>query len=406
MKKILLLIIFFISVTGCEDAPIVNINKEELFTLSFGRMENQIDLFQIEGVPFNKKNLIYMRDGKIYISNGNVSKVMEFTAYGDLVSLLYNSSYNTKPFILSSGDEAELTNRLAQEYPFINIGNIAIDGQKNLYVVDEVPREQREYDENNLSEYFQRVLRFNKYGELIDFFGQEGVGGRGTPFPYIDNIFISSRNELVVVTKTSNNLNNNVLDNNYIIFWFSNNGDILYKFELSSGNMPSVETLIPCIDKIVIDYNNREVVIMVSYLEKIIEESTGMYDLKSNKLQRIYHYSPEKKGFIKEITIPDTLKQQEWVGMEEGMLPLYDFIGITINGYYFLLRPQDQNQKSLLILDNNGNIHTVRNILINDSDIYYNNLYLSRKGIIIGLLCYFRQAKVVWWRSDKLISEF
>ena len=125
MKKILFIILILNIFNACEEAHVVNLNQEELFTMSLGRMEDQIDLFQIEGVPFNKKNLIYMRDGKIYISNGNVSKVMEFTAFGDLVFLLYDSTVNTKPFILSLDNGIDLTNRLAREYPFIETSNIA-----------------------------------------------------------------------------------------------------------------------------------------------------------------------------------------------------------------------------------------------------------------------------------------
>jgi hypothetical protein len=405
MKKILFIIIILLALNACEKVPLVNLNQEELFALSFGRMENQIDLFQIEGVPFNKSNLIYMRDGKIYISNGNVSKVMEFTAYGDLVFLLYNRFLNTKPFILSSDDIVDLTNRLAREYPFLDISHIEVDTQKNLYVVDKVPKEQREYNADNNTEYFERILRFNKYGELVDFFGQEGVGGRGTPFSYIEGIFISSNDELVVISKNPSNLYSNIPTHNYMIYWFSNNGDILYKIELNSNNMPREEFLIPCIDNIAIDYNNKEIVIMVSYLQKVIDDSTGMFDLVSRKMQRIYHFSLEQNAFVKEINIPDTGKRQEWVGVDDTVLPSYEFIGITIHGYYFLIRPEGQNQHSLLILDKNGNISSIRNILVDDSEIFYKDLYLSRKGIIIGLLCYFREAKIVWWRSDKLLPE-
>ncbi len=408
MKKILFIILILNVFNACEEAPIVNLNQEELFTMSLGRMEDQIDLFQIEGVPFNKRNLIYMRDGKVYISNGNVSKIMEFTAYGDLVFLLYDSTVNTKPFILSLDNRIDLTNRLAREYPFIETSNIAIDGQKNLYVVDKVPEEQIEFDEENNTEYFERVLRFNKYGELIDFFGQEGVGGRGTPFPYIEDIYISSNDELVVISKNPANLFLNLPTYKYIIYWFSNNGELKFKIEIGSENIPKEDLLIPCIDNIVIDYNNKEIVIMTSYLQKVIEESTGMYDLVSEETQRIYHYSLEENAFVKLVEIPDYGKKQEWVGRVEDniVVPSYEFIGITSSGYYFLIRPESQDQHSLLVLNRDGSINSVRNIMMDDSEIFYKNLYLSRKGIIIGLLCYFREAKVVWWRSDKLISDF
>ena len=58
------------------------LNREELFSLQIGKMDNQIDLFQVGGVMAGAKNRIYMRDGLFYLANGNSAKIMELSSYG------------------------------------------------------------------------------------------------------------------------------------------------------------------------------------------------------------------------------------------------------------------------------------------------------------------------------------
>ena len=102
---------------------------------------------------------------------------------------------------------------------------------------------------------------------------------------------------------------------------------------------------------IVIDYNTKEIVIMISYLEKLVDESTGMFDVISQKKQRIYHFSLEENAFVKVINIPDPRKRQEWIGSNDAVMPSYEFIGVTVHGYYFLIRPEDQNQQCFGLQD-------------------------------------------------------
>src|SRR6056297_1206998 len=81
----LLLVSLFLS---CEaDQPVV-LEKEALFRIELGKMEDQIDIFEVGGVAQPKKNVVDMVDGSVFVANGNANKVMEFTSFGDLISLI------------------------------------------------------------------------------------------------------------------------------------------------------------------------------------------------------------------------------------------------------------------------------------------------------------------------------
>ncbi len=85
------------SLVGCARTGIEHLVGEELFSLSLGRLEDQIDLFQPEGMTMDRTNRIAMRDGLFYVANGNAGKIMIFTSYGDLIFLLYNPKTNPRP---------------------------------------------------------------------------------------------------------------------------------------------------------------------------------------------------------------------------------------------------------------------------------------------------------------------
>ena len=71
--------------------------SSELFSLSMGKMEDQIDLFQFENAMVERANSITMRDGWFYVANGSAGKIMVFSSYGDLIFLLYNPQTNPAP---------------------------------------------------------------------------------------------------------------------------------------------------------------------------------------------------------------------------------------------------------------------------------------------------------------------
>ena len=64
--------------------------REDLFALALGRAEDGIDLFARDGAIGSARTSVAMRDGFVYIANGPAGKVMEFSSFGDLLSIAYD----------------------------------------------------------------------------------------------------------------------------------------------------------------------------------------------------------------------------------------------------------------------------------------------------------------------------
>jgi len=186
-KSILILIITVFATSSCLDKTSAMLEKKTLFSLSMGKAEDQIDLIQIPGIPFNKKSRLVMKNGLFYVSNGNTGKIMEFTSYGDIINLYYNPVMNPEPFILTpvTGNQT-VSNRRAFPYPFRNIGEVEVAGDGELLVDDEVSPERVEKDKKTGSILNRIVLRFSKEGKLLDYLGKKGLEGQLSP---IINIF-------------------------------------------------------------------------------------------------------------------------------------------------------------------------------------------------------------------------
>ena len=76
--------------TGCSGSTYSTLEKEQLFSLPIGKMEDQLDVYYDGVSSFNDKIRVLMQDGIIFIANGRGLKVMEFSSYGDILSLYYN----------------------------------------------------------------------------------------------------------------------------------------------------------------------------------------------------------------------------------------------------------------------------------------------------------------------------
>ncbi|HUX20694.1 MAG TPA: hypothetical protein VMW69_05595, partial [Spirochaetia bacterium] len=186
---------------GCNSKKTVDLQMKTLFNLSLGKAEDQLDLLELPGVPATQKTRIFMRDGLFYIGNGNADKVMEFSSYGDILSLIYNPVTNPQPFLLQSNIQKDtISTKEAHAYPLRHVGEIAVTQDKTLLIEDQVPVERQEFDKKLNAMLSSVVLRFRDDGTLIDYIGQEGVGG--TPFPYIERIQSNSHGEIEVICRT------------------------------------------------------------------------------------------------------------------------------------------------------------------------------------------------------------
>jgi len=393
---ILTLVISTLVFFSCSEPVIQELSREELFTLKLGKMEDQIDLFLYDGTLSNWNTSVYMRDGLFYIANGNSSKVMEFSSYGDLLFLLYNPERNPEPVsLIVKGDQEANSTRMAVSYPFNNIGSLVVDSQKRIYIEDEVPAE-RQVKDKELDVMLNRLIyRFDRHGKFIDFIGQEGVGG--TPFCYIESIQITEADELVVVCRSMGK---------WLIFWFSSAGNMLYEVEIDQKHLPLPdEEAIPSLSKIFADLKDPVLHLMLYYYREKVDEATKVKSTVSNFAACIYRLNLEtgryEEGYV---AVPHNGERIERIGSSEISVdnPSYELIGLNNLGFYYLMRRESNNLFQFLLLTKSGKVAVRRYLVMEDSDLYFKALNLSASGILYSLLGEERGVKVTWWRSDRL----
>ena len=399
MKIRYISILFSLLLLGsCATKELEELAPEELFSVQIGKMDNQIDLFQINGVMAGAKNRIYMRDGLFYIANGNSAKIMELSSYGDLIFLIYNPQENPPPISFSSNESEGLAaTRKAVAYPLRRIGELVVDSNKRLYIEDAVS-EERQVKDSELNVLLDRVvLRFDRHGSLIDFIGQEGVGG--TPFPYIDSLYITDRDELVVICRTPRF---------WHVYWYSPGGVLLYQVDIDQEHLPDYEEeAVSSLGKIVPDRGDPVLYLIIYFSLQALDEPANIASSVGGYSTRIYRLSLASGRYEGFVEVPPDGTRKERVGTHEVEVtaPSFELLGVNSKGFLFLLRREDANLFQLLILDSRGNEQARRYIVMEDSELYYKEVRLSARGIVYALLGEEYEAKIVWWRSDRLARE-
>jgi hypothetical protein len=408
LNLILLITLIFMLVSSCNSGQLTStLSTEELFTISLGKMEDQFDFFVNNNTPFMGINKHYLDEKLFYIVNGNANKVMQYSPFGYLMLLLYNPQFNTVPVLLKKDDPDQtkkISNRKAVAYPFNELGAIAVDMNKNMFIQDKVPESQYIKENGvvytNVIKIFSQNGDINKAKEGNDFWiGKEGVGG--SPFSYIDNIYITSNNELVVVTRTTLG---------WYIYWFDSQYNLLYEVEIDLSNIPvPINTdYIPLLEKIVPDYHNHMLYVMISYSKRIIDKLTNTVAKVKNIESRIFKLDLVKEAYDENsIIIPNDELREEQLFEEKKELDisLYEFLGVSESGYFFFAKMKDATTYFLQILDAQGKTIRKSKFQIDDTDLVFIDFNISKQGILSALIGETSQVRIVWWRSDKIIEQ-
>jgi hypothetical protein len=382
---------------ACQRPGLQELRREPLFSLSFGKMDDQIDLFQPDGEPVTHKNRIFMSDGLFYVANGNSDKIMVFSSYGDLIFLLYNPRTNPPPSLPAAtvGDDSAST-RSSMSFLFQDIGEIAVSNDKTMYVEDDVLGGKGIKDEKT-GAFLQRViLRFDRRGRPDGYIGREGVGG--TPFPFIQGLFVTGRDQLVVVTILPNNARE--------AFWYSKEGALLHDVVMDPARLPAEKDSIASLVDVVPDMQSLNLYLTVYYYRQTVDSKTNTQSSIENFASRIYRLSAETGEYGSSIELPANPKRKEKVGFKtiEIASPPSQLIGVSDGGFYYLLSLTDTNLYTLTILDASGRVRERRYMVIEDSELTYRDLRLAGNGMIYGLLCDRTKAYVSRWRSDLLLK--
>jgi hypothetical protein len=321
---------------------------------------------------------------------------MELSSYGDLIFLLYDPGSNPPPVSFSTEQsEALAATRTAVAYPLRRIGELGVDSAKRLYLEDTVGPESQVTD-RALGVLLSRVvLRFDRHGKLEDFIGQEGVGG--TPFPYIESLYITGRDELVVVSRTPRA---------WLVYWYTPAGSLQHQLTVETPSLPPLTGAAgatPSLGKLVPDLEKRTLYAVLYYYNP----QAPADDPAKGYLTRIYRIDAQSGRYGGYIDVPADAGRQAAAGSQTGELlpPSYELLGVNTRGEFFLLRREDTNLFRLLVLDRAGRPLARRNLVMEDSELYLKVLNLSAEGIIYALLAEEYRVRIVWWRSDRLLKE-
>lgn len=395
---IALIAVAFVGVQGCKEESAGNLERELQFTLDYGSMEDQLDLFERPEVPYVYKTRLYFQKGFYYISNANAGKVMKFNSYGDLMSMYYNPAKNPKPVVLSSGREGENTSsRQAWKFSFLLPGEIAVTEDEMVLVEDRVAEKRKKYDEELDTTFNRVVLRLDKYGNYLNFIGQEGLGG--TPFPPIVNLQLSRENECVVVCRSVKG---------WHVYWFSQEGELLYNQDFFQDELPLPEQdLVPSIENIYPDVEERKLYFKGDYYKRNIDEETRTQFGVEFHSSKISIYNIETKKWENWVDIPEYKKTftREGTLHEEVINFIYEFVGCAVGGRLFFITSEGDNTFQLLIMTAQGRIEEKIDIDLGDKLVYYRNVFVSPEGVLTALVANEFDVNVVWWRSDRLVEQ-
>jgi hypothetical protein len=372
--------------------------RENLFALEIGRLEDQIDLFNIEGRRSIPKTALAMRDGLFYISNGNGQKIVRYTSYGDLLFMIYNEETNPLPLTLKmNAEDGGIVTRWAYTYPLREPGAIAVDARKHIYAEDRLPYERHGYDTETRSLLDSHVLHFDEAGRFVEYLGQEGIGG--TPFPRINGIYASIRNELAVVCRHSMG---------WSIYWFDPDGTMRYLVPVRNdaipipqdrpGTQPQVDTIMAAPDK-------RQLFMKVDYYRSTYDESTNTRSGAEPDSSVVWIMDVETGAYTDTIEVPFfEMDSRQGRGTEKLF---YSMLAVIRDGRVFLSFPLEGGY-ALLVLgkDPGGGMVQRRGFIQVDNDeLQFNAFNVSEEGILSGLLATEWEAKVAWWRTDRIAAE-
>ena len=387
-------------VIGCHHAAqIPSIEREDLFTLDIGRLEDQIALFDLEGDRGMRRTDITMRDGLFYISDGNGGKILRYNSYGDLLFMIYNDETNPEPLTLKPLAEGSMVTRWAISYPLQEPGMITVDSRKHIYVRDRLPYERHSFDSESKALLDSVILHFDEDGRFVEYLGREGIGG--SPFPKIEGLYTSIKDELAVVCR---------VPTGWSIYWYDSEGIFLYVVQLKNEAVPipaDRENVIPSLDLIYAAPDARKLYVKVDYYRNTYDESTNTRTGIEPDSSVIWVMNVEDGVWEKHIDVPFfeyTVTEQN---QKTTTKMLYSLLGVIKNGRIFLSFPVEGGYSILVMSSESGSAGEQHQafIRVDDNELQFNVFDLSADGILSGLLADDYKVKLVWWRTDKFLGE-
>lgn len=392
------ILIIFLGFFSCsKNETIQSISETQLFTLEYGKFAHQLSVTDLNNVG-NVSYGIAMQDGFFYIVDGESQKIMELNSYGDLLTLFYNEDSETAK-LLEASKRPEESIRHEISYPFNYPGPIAIDSNKNIYVVSFIPKDRQEQSEDGSMLYCQTVLRMSRDGTNIEYIGQQGPGG--TPFPYIKRIFTTTKDELVVVCISTEGT---------VVYWYTKDGFLKYMIPISKSTIPLIKgqndnsEIFISLGNVVPDPVNYKLYVHVDYYSTYFDEDSKVQSGVNFIRTLLYPFDIENGLYEDPLVIP---AYEESVVSDYSKLIYripYDFLGVTKNGWKFFIIKTENGFNIEMIQSESQRILRRQFKVDHNNILFVDSMSLSLDGIITALYVEKSSARIVWYRTDSLID--
>lgn len=396
----LAVLLSILALVGCSRESVPSVTREELFTFQIGRLEDQIAVYNLEGDQGVRKTNLTMRDGLFYISDGTGGKIVRYNSYGNPLFMIYNEETNPRPMTLQTLDtmpEGEVITRWAFTYPLQNPGKIIVDSRKHIYVEDRLPDERHSFDPESKALLNNVVLHFDADGDFVEYLGREGIGG--SPFPKIEGIYTSIKDELAVVCR---------LPIGWNVYWFDADGMALYLVEIRQDTIPMLpnrDRIFASLDTIAVASDARRLYIKVDYYQGTYDASTNTRSGNEPDSSLLWVMRVEDGTYQKNIEIPFFESSFMENNLKITSKMFYSLLGV-IKGERIFLQFPVENGYSILILSPETREQQQGFIPIQNDELQFNAFSLSPEGILSALLVGNWNIKLVWWRTDKFIPSF
>jgi hypothetical protein len=382
---------FFIA---CKNSRISSVEREDLFSLEVGPMEDQIGLYRLEGDNGIRRTGFIMRDGLFYIADGHSGKIVRYNSYGDLLFMIYNEDTNPIPVSLKtdSGDGGQAT-RWAYSYPLREPGWITVDSRRHTFVEDRLSPQGHRFDAENKALLDGIILHFDQNGRFIDYLGREGIGG--SPFPRIVGLCASIKDELAVICR---------LPDGWNVYWYSASGTLLYLVKINSGAIPSPSdwpVTLSAVDAVAAAPDARKLFLKVDYYHDTFDQSTNTRTGSEPGASFIWTLDVEDGHYSGAVEVP----LYEMSGNDRHSVRMfYSLLGVMHGGRALLYFPVDSGY-SILFLDTHSREQRRGYVNFKNEELRFNDFYLSPEGILSAMLADDYKIKMAWWRTDRFMGE-
>jgi DNA-binding beta-propeller fold protein YncE len=387
---------FFCITSACSNTETRSIERQDLAFFDIGRIEGDLDLFNLEGRRSQDPTGLTMRDGQFYIANGNGQKIVRYNSYGDLLFMIYNEETNPPPVTLKPKSEG-IETRWANPWPLQYPSHIAVDSRKNIFVVDTLPDERHSYNKTEKAIMDRIVLHFDSSGRFIEYLGQEGPGG--TPFTLIENLAVTQNDQLLVICR---------VPKGRIVYTYDANGNQLSEIRFSNDRLPVPENregVLPSLDGIAVSPDTARIYIKIDYYHEIFDAAINTAAGIEPDSSYLWSVDLESGEYISHTEIPffESIHTENGKRVSENLL--YSMFGAMRGGKLFFYSPVEDGF-SILILNTEDPNKQRRGVIKAQADeLQFFTFNVSEEGVLSALLADNFRVKLVWWRTDKLAEE-